>query len=84
MSDSYWLKKLIHLKDADEFKVLDDADEFKVLEDALGFLSSAVGYVDDVSKEAGDVKRVEQVLAFLKKESIILVKYGRDALIKSL
>jgi hypothetical protein len=60
--------------------LLGEADGYQVVDDSLGLVSGAVAYVDEVAREAGDIQRVQEVLEFLKKEAVILVKYSGEKL----
>lgn len=64
--------------------LLEEANAYEDVDKALEIVSGAVSYVNHVSEEAGDVERVKEVLSFMKKEAVILVKYSGDMLMTSL
>ena len=64
--------------------LLDEPSGLEEVDDALTLVSGAVAYVSEVSEEAGDVERVKEVLSFMKKEAVILVKYSGEMLTTSL
>lgn len=43
-------------------------------------VKGAVGYVSDATDEAADVKRVEEVLGFIRQDKVLLVKYAGQKL----
>jgi hypothetical protein len=56
----------------------------EVADDALEVVAGAVEYVHEVADEAGDVKRLEEVLGYVRKEKVLLVKYSGEMLTETI
>lgn len=62
------------------------ADEAGIeeVEEAANLVEGALKYINKASDKIADVKRVEEVLAFIRNEKVILVKYTGDNLTASI
>lgn len=76
------IKKLTWLQQKDEG--IDVKGGIKIAEEALGMVAGAIQYVGKATDDAADVKRVEEVLAFVRQEKVILVRYTGDMLTESI
>jgi hypothetical protein len=50
------------------------------INDAVETVQDAADYVADASADAADVTRVQEVLAFIRKEATVLQRYAGDKL----
>ena len=48
----------------------------EIAEKAMDKVQGAVAYVSEATDEAADVKRVEEVLGFIRQDKVLLVKYA--------
>lgn len=61
-----------------------DSEGLDVADEALELVSGAINYVNTASDEAAEVKRIEEVLAFIREKKVILVRYTGDMLTQSI
>ena len=57
-----------------------DDQGLHVAEEALDKVAGAITYVNQATDEAADVKRIEEVLGFIREKKVILKRYTGDML----
>ena len=76
------MKKLQWLKENETVK--NAKQGLEIAEEAMDKVKGAISYVNSATDEAADVKRVEEVLGFIREQKVTLVRYTGDMLTKSI
>lgn len=76
------MKKLQWLEENETVK--NAKQGLEIAEEAMDKVKGAISYVNSATDEAADVKRVEEVLGFIREQKVTLVRYTGDMLTKSI